>query len=114
VQSAPGGGGVRSHFVSLPPPSESTASCDQVERQQAPLALRATRPHTVGYIGGCDQEEGVIECPLLRVIKQRNQAGLIPLLQAAAAPSSHPASPLLRVINFILWIIVFYPFIFVY
>ena len=21
-------------------------------------ALRATRPHTVGYIGGCDQEKG--------------------------------------------------------
>ena len=33
------------------------------EREHAPLALRATRPHTVGYIGGCDQEEGVIECP---------------------------------------------------
>ena len=29
----------------------------------APLALRAARPHTVGYVGGCDQEEGVIECP---------------------------------------------------
>jgi len=33
------------------------------ESEEAPLALRATRPHTVGCIGGCDQEEGVIECP---------------------------------------------------
>ena len=31
------------------------------ERKEAPLALRATRSHTVGYIGGCDQEEGEIE-----------------------------------------------------
>jgi len=27
------------------------------------LAIRATRPHTVGYIGGGDQEQGVIESP---------------------------------------------------
>ena len=26
-------------------------------------ALRATRPHTVGYIGGCDHDAGEIECP---------------------------------------------------
>ena len=32
------------------------------EREQALLTLRATSPHTVGYIGACDQEEGVIEC----------------------------------------------------
>ena len=31
--------------------------------EEAPLALRATRPHTVGYIEVCDQEEGVIEYP---------------------------------------------------
>ena len=31
------------------------------EREEIPLALRATRPHTVGYIGECDQEEGVID-----------------------------------------------------
>jgi len=31
------------------------------EREEAPLALRATRPHTVGYIGVCDQEQGVID-----------------------------------------------------
>jgi len=31
------------------------------ERKQAPLALGATRPHTVGYIGGCGQEQGEIE-----------------------------------------------------
>ena len=30
------------------------------ERQ---LVLGAIRPHTVGYIGGCDQEQGEIECP---------------------------------------------------
>ena len=29
------------------------------EREEAALALRATRPHTVGYIGVCDQEQGV-------------------------------------------------------
>ena len=33
------------------------------EREEAPLALRAARPHTLGYIGGYDQEQGVIECP---------------------------------------------------
>jgi len=33
------------------------------EREEAPLALRATRPQTVGYIGVCDQAQGVIECP---------------------------------------------------
>ena len=33
------------------------------ERKEAPLALRAARPHTVGYTGGCNQEEGEIECP---------------------------------------------------
>ena len=33
------------------------------ERDNRSRALRATRPHTVGYIGGCDQEEGEIECP---------------------------------------------------
>jgi len=27
-------------------------------------ALRATRPHTVGYIGVCDQAQGEIECPV--------------------------------------------------
>jgi len=32
------------------------------EREEAPLALRATRPHTVGYTGVCDQEQGLIEC----------------------------------------------------
>ena len=26
-------------------------------------ALRATRPHTVGYLERCDQEQGEIECP---------------------------------------------------
>ena len=33
------------------------------EREKAAIALRATRPHTVGYIGGCDQEQGVVEYP---------------------------------------------------
>ena len=33
------------------------------EREEASLALRATRPHTVGYSGACDQEEGVVEHP---------------------------------------------------
>ena len=33
------------------------------ERKEAPLAIRATRPHTVGYIGGSDQEKGVIQWP---------------------------------------------------
>ena len=32
------------------------------ERDNRLRALRATRPHTVGYIGGCDQEQGEIEC----------------------------------------------------
>ena len=32
------------------------------ESQQAPLALRAAHPHTVGYIGGSDREQGEIEC----------------------------------------------------
>ena len=27
------------------------------EREEAQLALRAIRPHTVGYIGRCDQED---------------------------------------------------------
>jgi hypothetical protein len=31
------------------------------ERQQAPLAFRGTRRHTVGYIGKGDQEQGEIE-----------------------------------------------------
>jgi len=30
------------------------------EREEVPLALHATRPHTVGYIGVSDQEEGEI------------------------------------------------------
>ena len=30
------------------------------EKAEGPRALRASRPHTVGYIGGCDQEEGVV------------------------------------------------------
>ena len=33
----------------------------QRERDNRLRALRATRPHTGGYIGGCGQEEGVIE-----------------------------------------------------
>ena len=28
------------------------------EREEALLALRAAHPHTVGYVGVCDQEEG--------------------------------------------------------
>ena len=31
------------------------------ERDKRSRALRATRPHTVGYIGACDQEQGEIE-----------------------------------------------------
>jgi hypothetical protein len=31
------------------------------ESEKAPLALRATRPHTVGYMGVCDQEEGAFD-----------------------------------------------------
>ena len=31
------------------------------ERYNRLRAPRATRPHTVGYIGGCDQEQGEIE-----------------------------------------------------
>ena len=34
------------------------------ERENRLQALRPARPHTVGYIGVCDQEQGVIECPL--------------------------------------------------
>ena len=34
-----------------------------MEDAEAPLALRASRPHAVDYIGGGDQEEGKIECP---------------------------------------------------
>ena len=33
------------------------------ERDQAPLTLRAARPYAVGYMGVCDQEGGLIECP---------------------------------------------------
>ena len=33
------------------------------EKDSSLRALRATRPHTVSYIGGCDQEQGVMECP---------------------------------------------------
>jgi hypothetical protein len=33
------------------------------EREEAPLALRATLPHTVGYIRGCDQEQGGVDQP---------------------------------------------------
>ena len=32
------------------------------KRDEAPLALRATRPHTVGHIGGSDQEQGESAC----------------------------------------------------
>jgi len=31
-------------------------------RSGSSRALRPTRPHTVGYTGGCNQEEGEIEC----------------------------------------------------
>ena len=34
------------------------------KREEVPLALRAARPHTVGSILVCDQEEGVVEYPL--------------------------------------------------
>ena len=33
------------------------------EGEEAPLALRAARAHTVGYIEVYDQEQGVIESP---------------------------------------------------
>jgi len=32
-------------------------------REEAPLALRGTRPHAVGFTGECDQKQGVIEWP---------------------------------------------------
>ena len=32
------------------------------EREEAPLVIRATRPHIVGHVGVCDQEEEEIEC----------------------------------------------------
>ena len=37
---------------------------DRPEREGSPLALRANCAQTVGHIGICDQEEGVIECSL--------------------------------------------------
>ena len=36
---------------------------EEREREEAPLALRAARPDTVGYAGGCDQVGGEMECP---------------------------------------------------
>ena len=33
------------------------------EREEDRLALRAARPHTVGFVRGCEQEEGGVECP---------------------------------------------------
>ena len=45
------------------------------EREEAPLALRAARPHTVVYIGGCDQEEGEIECPNASLCSQDVRRG---------------------------------------
>ena len=36
-----------------------------VKRGNRLRALRPPRPHTLGYIGGCDQEEGVIKSPCL-------------------------------------------------
>ena len=33
------------------------------ERENRERAHGATRLHIVGYLGGCDQEEGEIECP---------------------------------------------------
>jgi hypothetical protein len=37
------------------------------ERDQAPLALRAAHPHTVGYVEGGDQEEGEIKLQILLI-----------------------------------------------
>ena len=34
------------------------------ERDNRLRALRAARPHAVGYVGVCGQEKGVIKCPL--------------------------------------------------
>ena len=44
---------------SSPPPREK----DRRERDIRLRALCPPRAHTLGYIGGCDQEQGVLECP---------------------------------------------------
>jgi len=54
------------------------------EREEAPLALRATRPHTVGYIGVCDQEEGGVRSPC------RQRLGAARLAGAPSVPRLHP------------------------
>ena len=37
--------------------------CVKGGREERLRALRAARSHTVGYIGGCDEEQGELECP---------------------------------------------------
>ena len=50
-------------FPMRTPPDRFRAKERERERErEAPLALRATRPHTVGYIRVCDQEEGAVQC----------------------------------------------------
>ena len=46
----------------LPPLCIPARKQGRREREESPPALRAARPHTVGYIGGCDQEEGGVGC----------------------------------------------------
>ena len=40
---------------------DSERARERRERDTRLRALRATRPHTLGHVGGCDQEQGEIE-----------------------------------------------------
>ncbi len=50
------------YFLSARSWHRGLLGCREVtEREEAPLALRAARSHTVGYVGGCAKEQWGIE-----------------------------------------------------
>ena len=76
-------------------------------------ALRHTRPHTVGYIGGCDQEEGMLERPCARHGRSQLVQHLrrhLPIrkvdvrLPGKGNSNSHGARPVHLIITMIKWI----------
>ena len=62
-----------------------------VEREIRLRALRHTSPHTVGCIGVCDEEEGMIECP--SHARSLTMAHNPPIRMKSSTPDPKPQTP---------------------
>jgi len=78
-------------------PIQSEGERERRERDIRLRALCTPRPHTVGYVGGCDQEQGVMDCLCLSPsLSTRGPFAHAPRSFATHTPSSLLISSLLH------------------